>query len=103
MALMNNWSDFQNNLKTAYASEGTLQKQANIYAESWEAARDRVTAASEDIYDSLINEDFFINLDNIFTPILSGIANVIDAAGGMQGVFSISAALMSKAFGNKMS
>jgi hypothetical protein len=53
-----------------------------------------VTAAAEDIYDSLINEDFFIGLDNVFTPILSGIADVIDAAGGMKGVFTIAVALM---------
>lgn len=86
IALMDNWDFFQKNLALAQGSEGTLEEQANIYASSWEAARDRTKAAAEDIYDSLINPDFFISLDNSMTPVLSGIADVIDAMGGMKGL-----------------
>lgn len=86
IALMDNWDFFQENLALAQGSEGTLEEQANIYASSWEAARDRTKAAAEDIYDSLINPDFFINLDNSITPVLGGIADVIDAMGGMKGL-----------------
>jgi TP901 family phage tail tape measure protein len=50
IALMDNWGTFQENLSMAQNSEGALQEQADIYAESWEAARDRVTAAAETIY-----------------------------------------------------
>ena len=38
MALMNNWDYFKENVEVAEESTGTLQKQADIYAESWEAA-----------------------------------------------------------------
>jgi len=38
IALMDNWDFMQENLATAKGAEGTLQKQADIYAESWEAA-----------------------------------------------------------------
>jgi hypothetical protein len=43
VALMDNWdagdSDSMTaNLNTSYNASGTLQKQADIYAESWEAA-----------------------------------------------------------------
>lgn len=86
MALMNNYDTFKENLDTAYGSEGTLQEQADIYAESWEAARDRVRAAAENIYDSLINADTFIGLDNVVTPVLNRIADVADAMGGLKGV-----------------
>lgn len=86
IALMDNWDFFQENLALAQGSEGTLEEQANIYASSWEAARDRTKAAAEDIYDSLINPDFFISLDDSITPVLSGIADVIDAMGGMKGL-----------------
>ncbi len=89
VALMDNWSDFQKNYNTALTSEGELQRQADIYAESWEAARDRVMAAREDVYDSLVNDDFYIKLDNAMTPILTGIATAIDAAGGLSGVLNI--------------
>jgi hypothetical protein len=52
MALMANWNNgdndsFMANLSTARSAEGTLQQQADIYAESWEAASDRVRAAAE--------------------------------------------------------
>lgn len=86
IALMDNWDFFQENLAIAQGSEGTLEEQAEIYASSWEAARDRTKAAAEDIYDSLINPDFFISLDDNITPVLGGIADVIDAMGGMKGL-----------------
>jgi TP901 family phage tail tape measure protein len=38
IALLDNWDTVQENINTAKNSEGTLQKQADIYAESWEAA-----------------------------------------------------------------
>lgn len=102
VALMENWDFFQENLETARSSEGTLERQAQIYAESWEAARNRVRAAAEDIYDSLINDDFFIGLDDAFTPFLSGIATVVDALGGMQGVLALVAMTMNKVYGDKI-
>lgn len=45
IALMDNWDSMKTNLDVAYLSEGTLQEQANIYAESWEGAQKRVKAA----------------------------------------------------------
>jgi hypothetical protein len=35
---MNNWDYFQQNLGVAKNASGTLDEQAEIYAESWEAA-----------------------------------------------------------------
>lgn len=102
IALMDNWDFFQENLALAQGSEGTLEKQANIYASSWEAARDRTKAAAEDIYDSIINPDFFIGVDNVITPILSGTADVIDAMGGLKGILPAIVLLMNKAFGDKI-
>lgn len=102
IALMDNWDFFQENLASAYGAEGSLQEQADIYAESWEAARDRVRASAEDIYDSLINSDFYITVDNILTPILTVTADIIDGLGGMSGVLVTTALLMNKAFGDKI-
>ena len=83
IALMDNWSSFQKNVQIAETSTGSLNEQANIYAEGWEAARDRVRAAAEGIYDALINEDVFIKLDDIFTHLLNGINGVVKGMGGM--------------------
>ena len=84
IALMDNWDVFQNNLDIAYNSEGTLQKQADIYAESWEAASKRVQAAAQGIYQELLNDDFFIDILNGFEGFLTGINNIIDGVGGLK-------------------
>lgn len=107
VSLMDNWDSgdadsMQANLEYTREAEGELQRQADIYAESWEAARDRVTAAAEDIYDSLVNPDFYIAADDVLTPLLSGIADVIDAAGGLSGVLTIAGTAMMSLYGDKI-
>lgn len=103
IAIMENWDFFQENVAASIGSEGSLQEQADIYAESWEAARDRVTAAAEDIYDSLINPDFFIAVDDVLTPLLGGIADVTDSLGGMSGVLTLVGSTFTSVFSNKLS
>ena len=102
IALMDNWDFFKENLAMAQDADGALEQQAEIYAESWEAARDRTKAAAEDIYDSLINPDFYIKVDDLITPLLSGTADVIDAMGGMNGVLATSVLLINKVYGDKI-
>lgn len=102
IALMDNWDFFKENLAMAQDADGALEQQAEIYAESWEAARDRTKAAAEDIYDSLINPDFYIKVDDLITPLLSGTADVIDAMGGMNGVLAASVLLINKVYGDKI-
>ena len=84
VALMDNWGTFQQNLDIAYNSEGTLQKQADIYAESWEAASKRVQAAAQGIFEELLNDDFFIDILGGFELLLTGLNNVIDGVGGLK-------------------
>ena len=102
MTLMDNWDFFQKNLATAQNSEGTLQEQADIYAESWEAARDRVTAAAEEIYSQLLNDDFFIDLNNVFAGFLGIISDAIDGLGGLKGVLLGISTLVTKVFGKEI-
>lgn len=86
MALFENWDDVQTNLLTASGAEGTLQKQADIYAESWEAARDRVKTAAQGIYKALIDEDFFISIDKTIEHLLVGVKSFIDGFGGIKNI-----------------
>lgn len=102
IALMDNWDFFKENLAMAQDADGALEQQAEIYVESWEAARDRTKAAAEDIYDSLINPDFYIKVDDLITPLLRGTADVIDAMGGMNGVLAASVLLINKVYGDKI-
>ena len=93
VALMDNWNvgdsdSMVSNLETAYNAAGALQEQADIWAESWEAASNRVTTAAQGIYDSLLDDDLFIDFNNIIADLLSGIENVIDGIGGLKGVIA---------------
>jgi hypothetical protein len=63
-----------------------LQEQADIYAESWEAAQDRVTASLEQIYQDLIDDSFFIDMANMFSGLLDSLNGFIDGLGGVKSI-----------------
>lgn len=102
VSLMDNWDFFESNLNIANTSDGALQEQADIYAESWQAARDRVKAAAEDIYDSILNPDFFITLLDGFEKLLSGIANFSDALNGLPGILTLLGSIVTKVFSEQL-
>ena len=107
IALMDNWDSgdkdsMMANLETSYTATGTLQEQADIYAESWEAAQDRVRAAAESIYSSLMDEDFFIGALKGIEKILTGVDSFIDSLGGLKGVLSTVGVLLTKTFSEQM-
>lgn len=88
MSLMNNFDDFLANVDLSKNAEGTLNEQAEIFADSWEGAKQRVQAAAEGIYDSLINRDLMKDYNNVLADILTGVENLIDGMGGLGGVIS---------------
>lgn len=105
VSLMDNWNNGDNdsmtaNLSTAYGSTGALQEQADIYAESWEASKDRVRASLEGIYQTLIDDDFFIDINNLLAKLISGVDKFVDSIGGAKGVLLLFGSIMSKVFAN---
>ena len=93
MALMNNFDFYKQNQQTALTSEGTVQKQADIYAKSWDAAQKRVRASMEGLYADLINDALFISLTNGFEKVISLVDKFIDGIGGVKGLlFSLGTA-----------
>lgn len=98
---MDNWDFMKENLETAKGATGELQKQADIFAESWEAARKNVKASAEGIYDSLIKDEFWIDLTNRFAGFLKIIENAIDSVGGLKGVLLGLAIILQKQFGER--
>ena len=101
IALMDNWDFMKENLETAKGATGELQKQADIFAESWEAARKNVKASAEGIYDSLIKDEFWIDLTNGFAGFLKIIESAIDSVGGLRGVLLGLAIILQKQFGER--
>lgn len=98
IALMNNYDAFTANVEIATDSSGTLEEQAGIYAESWEAAEKRVQAAAEAIYKDLLNDDFFIDLFNSFEKILGFIDQFLDSIGGAKGLITGLASILLHTF-----
>lgn len=102
VSLMDNFDFYRQNVETAQNADGSLQEQADIYAKSWEASRDRVTAAAEEIYAALLDEDFFIGLNDFLTVSLKGISTFIDSVGGLNGVLIILGTTITRVFGEQM-
>ena len=102
VALMDNWDVMQTNLNTAANSEGTLDEQQDIYAESWEAASKRAKAALEEIYTTLLDDTFFIKLTNAFADLTSGIGEFIKGFGGVKSIILSISSLLLMAFSNKV-
>lgn len=97
--LMENKDYFKELVGVAKTSEGTLQEQADIYAESWEASKKRVQASLEEIYKQLVNDKFFIGLNDTLSDTLNITSKLIDSLGGLPGVLSVVSTLMLKSFG----
>ena len=102
MALMNNWDFMQRNVEVAKDSEGSLQAQADIYAESWEAANKRVKAAMQELYSDIINDDFFIDLANGVEKVVGLIDDLIKGFGGVKGVLATFGGLILSLYANKI-
>lgn len=98
VALMDNYDFYQQNLNAAKGADGSLEEQATTYADRWEASEKRVRAAAEGVYDSLINEDFFIEFNNNLSNLLEGVEGLIDGFGGMEGVLSMVGSLALRYF-----
>lgn len=86
ISLMDNYERFQELVQETQGSDGYLQHQAEIYAESWEGAQNRLTAAWQGIYDQIIDDKFFIKLTNFLTFVVNTIGEIIDGMGGLKGV-----------------
>ena len=102
ISLMDNWDFMKQNISRASNSTGSLQEQADIYAESWEAARDRVKAAAQSIYADLLDDKFFIGITDLFAKIISGVDNLIDRMGGLKVLLPSILVLMTKLYGQSM-
>lgn len=102
LSLMDNWDAFEMNLDIAFNAEGSLNEQAEIYAESWEAAQNRVQAAMESIYSSLIDDKFFIGFNNVLAEGIGVIESFIQNLGGLKGTVATLGTVFITVFGNQL-
>lgn len=102
VALLDNWSFFQQNLQSSLSSEGELDKQAQIYQESWQAAKDEVTASMEEIYSKILDDEAFIELTHALSKLIDVFSTFIDGFGGVQGILSMTGMYIFKQYGQEI-
>lgn len=86
IALMDHFDYYKENLERAQNADGSLTKQADIYAESWEAASKRVKASLETIYNNLLDDNFFIGLADGAADLLNVLNGIVKSLGGAKGL-----------------
>lgn len=102
VTLMDNWDTFEQNLAIAQNSAGTLEEQSQIYEESWVAASNRVKAALEDVYNSILDSDAFKNLLDGIADVITGFDTFIDSIGGLPGALALIGAVSTKVFHDQL-
>ena len=103
VALMDNFDFYEKNLSSAQNADGSLQAQADIYADSWEAASNRVQAATEKIYQTLLDDNAFIEILNVIEDLITEVGDFLDVIGGLKGFLLTMAPVMMKVFGPDIS
>lgn len=99
VALMDNFDFYQQNLSSAMNADGTLQTQADIYADSWEASRERVQASLEKLYDELIPTKFIIGLNDAISDVLNVVGTLTDGFGGIGNILLLLSNIALRKFG----
>jgi hypothetical protein len=102
IALFDNWDKVEENLLMAGTAGGTLQEQADIYAESWEAASNRARASLEELYGSIIDDKFFIGMTNFAADAVNTIDSVIEGLGGVKGLLLLISSIITTKLGPQM-
>lgn len=88
IALMKNWDEVVKNAEIAADSEGTLNQQQEIFAESWEAAANRTKASVQELYSQILDSDFLIQIQNLLTTLTNGASGFVKSMGGIGNVLT---------------
>lgn len=82
IALFENWDMYEKALTTSEASEGTLQKQQNVYMDSLQAHLDQLKVSGEKVYDALFDSDSMKKLIDGFASAKDLFAGFVNSIGG---------------------
>ena len=84
MSLIDNSSAFKQNVEWAKDSTGELEQQQLIWEESVKGAQGRLKNSTEELKNVLIDENFLIPFINGLSTLTSGVADLVDAFGGLR-------------------
>lgn len=84
MSLIDNSSAFKQNVEWAKDSTGELEQQQLIWEESVKGAQGRLKNSTEELKNVLMDENFLIPFINGLSTLTSGVADLVDAFGGLR-------------------
>lgn len=102
LALFDNWDMYTDALNTSANAAGTLQQQQDTYMESTQAHLNQLRAASEDLYDSLLDPKGINPLIDGLTTVTNLFSNFVDSVGGGSGVLLNLGAIGSQVFSKQI-
>ena len=102
LSLFDNWDMYTKALDTSAKSAGTLQKQQDTYMESTQAHLNQLRAASEDLYDSLLDPKGLNPVIDGLTLMTNLFSNFVDSIGGGGGVLLALGSIGTKVFSQQL-
>lgn len=96
LALFENWDMYESALSTSENAEGTLQKQQDIYLDSFEAKLNKLRAATEGLFENLIDEESTKNLIDVLTWLVKAIDNIAQGMGGLGNILLMVGSILAK-------
>ena len=82
LTLFDNWDKYTDALETSQDAAGTLQKQQDIYMESTEAHLKQLQAETEELYNTLFDQDAVRGFIDLITEAVDVLGNYIKGLGG---------------------
>ena len=103
IGLMANYDTFKENIEIAKNATGELTKQQEIYMKSTAAHLDKLQASAERLYKNLIDSDGVNSLIDLFSGLVTGVSEYVEAIGGSGPILSQFGALLLNVFGKTFS
>lgn len=102
IALFENWDMYESALTTSKTSEGTLQKQQDIYMDSIEAKLAKLKTASEGLFNNLIDSDSAKSLIEVLTKIVEAVDNLAQGLGGLGNILKMAGGIIARLFSSQI-
>lgn len=102
IALFENWDMYESALTTSKTSEGTLQKQQDIYMDSIEAKLAKLKTASEGLFNNLIDSDSAKSLIEVLTKMVEAVDNLAQGLGGLGNILKMAGGIIARLFSSQI-
>ena len=101
-ALFENWDKYQSSVEGATNAQGELNKEHQIYLESWEASSERIKANLEDIIMDAYNDEGILTLMNGLADTLGLLDKFIEGVGGLGPILLMLGAVGTRVFSQQI-